>query len=359
MTDVTFLTLAADQETPRKRIQVAKLGRFKDPRYGTFTITEQDVSSWVRNLEEHFGGEVPIDRDHATDKGTSSEAMAWIRNLAIEGDAVTADVEWTPAGEELVRQKRYRYISPTFVSALRDQQGNTKGPALLRAALTNNPFLHDMPAVSLDAGAFQTATPDPAGGPDTRRTMGHLHKIALALGLDENADEATVLAAVEQAKTTSPTVTLDAATALVQAEGKVILSKDDHAKLTTDAAKAGALEARVVALEADAQSQRFTLAFDKALDEGRVDAKQETRDAWKAQFDATGDSALALLSTLPQVINLATSGQSGRDQAHGDAPAGVDPESFQLDQKVQAFLLEHPELDYLSALDRVVATQGA
>lgn len=359
MTDVSFITLAAVEGTPRKRIQVAKLGRFKDPRYGTFEITEQDVSSWVRNLEEHFGGEVPIDRDHATDKGVSSEAMAWIRNLAVEGDAVTADVEWTPAGEELVRQKRYRYISPTFVSALKDQQGNAKGPALLRAALTNNPFLHDMPAVSLGAGAFQTATPDPAGGPDTRSTMGHLHKIALALGLDENADEATVLAAVEQAKTTSPTVTLDAATELVQAEGKVILSKDDHSKLTTDAAKAGALEARVVTLETEQRNQRFELAFEKAQADGRVDAKPETRELHKDLFDVSPDLAIRNLEALPKLVNLTADSRSGRDQAQGDAPAGVDPESFQLDQKVQAFLLEHPELDYPTALDRVLATQGA
>lgn len=356
MTDVTFTTLAAQAGAPRSRIQVAKLGRFQDPRYGTFTITSEDVDSWVKNLEEHFSGEVPIDRDHATDKGTSSEAMAWIRNLAVEGDAVTADVEWTPAGEQLVREKRYRYISPTFVSALKDQQGNSRGPALLRAALTNNPFLHDMPAVSLDAGDV-FATPQPS--PDTRATMAPLTKIALALGLDENADEATCLAAVEQAKTpASPTpVTLDAATLVVEQAGSVILSKDDHDKLTVDAAKAGALETRVVTLEADAKAQRFTLAYDKALDEGRVDAKPETRDAWKAQFDATGDNALTLLSTLPQVINLATSG--GRTQEPGDAPADVHPDSFQLDQKVQAYLAEHDGLDYPTALNRVLETQGA
>lgn len=357
MPDVTFLTLAAEAETPRKRIQVAKLGRFKDPRYGTFEITASDVDSWVRNLQEHFGGEVPIDRDHATDKGTSSEAMAWIRNLAVEGDAVTADVEWTPAGEELVRQKRYRYISPTFVSALKDQQGITKGPALLRAALTNNPFLHDMPAVSLDAGdVFAQRQPDPEPAPDTRSVMSPLTKIALALGLDENADEATCLAAVEQAKNPSEPVTLAAATLVVESEGKVILSKEDHDKLAGDAAKAGALEVRVTTLESDAREQRFALAYDSALDEGRVDAKPETREAWKAQFDATGDSALTLLSTLPQVINLAG---TSREQSPGDAPADVHPDSFQLDQRVQAYMAEHDGLDYPTALDRVLATQGA
>lgn len=357
MADVTFLTLAADSGAPRSRIQVAKLGRFKDPRYGTFEITAQDVSSWVKNLAEHFGGEVPIDRDHATDKGTSSEAMAWIRNLAVEGDAVTADVEWTPAGEELVRQKRYRYISPTFVSVLKDQQGTTKGPALLRAALTNNPFLHDMPAVSLDAGdVFAQPTPDPQPAPDTRRMMSPLTKIAQALGLDQDADEATCLAAVEQAKTPTEPVTLDAATLVVQAEGNVILSKEDHDKLNTEAAKAGALETRVLTLEAGAREQVFTLAYDTALNEGRVDAKPETREAWKAQYDATGDTALTLLSTLPAVVNL--TGRT-RDQAPGDAPADVHPDSFQLDQSVQAYIAEHDGVDYPTALNRVLEAQGA
>lgn len=357
MTDVTFLTLAQANGQPRSRIQVAKLGRFKDPRYGTFTITPEDVQSWIANLDGHFGGEVPIDRDHATDKGTSSEAMAWIRNLALDGDKVTADVEWTPAGEELVRQKRYRYISPTFVSALKDQQGVVKGPALLRAALTNNPFLHDMPAVSLDAGdVFATVDTDAPATPDTRSVMAPLTKIALALGLDQDADEATVLSAVEQAKNTSPTVTLDAATLVVQQEGNVILSKEDHDKLNADAAKAGALELRVTTLESDAREQRFTLAYDSALSDGRVDAKPETRELHKAIFDKDADLALKNLQALPVVVNLAT---KTRDQAPGDAPSDVHAESYQLDQKVQAYLAEHADLDYPTALDRVLAAQGA
>jgi len=358
MADVTFLTLAQANGAPRSRIQVAKLGRFKDPRYGTFTITPQDVQSWTRLLSDHFNGRVPIDLDHKTDKGVSSEAAAWITSIELDGDKVMSNVEWTPLGESAVREKRYLYISPTFVGGLRDQTDRNLGPALLRAALTNNPFLHDMPAVSLDAGpVFAQADPDPQPGPDTRSVMSPLTKIALALGLNENADEATCLAAVEQAKTpSSPTVTLDAATLVVQAEGNVILSKEDHDKLNADAAKAGALELRVTTLEGDAREQRFALAYDAALSDGRVDAKPETRELHKAIFDKDADLALRNLQALPVVVNLTT---RTRDQAPGDAPADVHAESYQLDQKVQAYLAEHADVDYPTALDRVLATQGA
>lgn len=357
MTDVTFLTLAQANGQPRSRIQVAKLGRFKDPRYGTFTITPEDVQSWTRLLSDHFNGRVPIDLDHKTDKGVSSEAAAWITSIELDGDKVMSNVEWTPLGESAVREKRYLYISPTFVGGLRDQTDRNLGPALLRAALTNNPFLHDMPAVSLDAGdVFATVDTDPPLAPDTRSVMAPLTKIALALGLDQDADEATVLSAVEQAKNTSPTVTLDAATLVVQQEGNVILSKEDHDKLNADAAKAGALELRVTTLESDAREQRFTLAYNTALDEGRVDAKPETRELHKAIFDKDADLALKNLQALPVVVNLAT---KTRDQAPGDAPSDVHAESYQLDQKVQAYLAEHADVDYPTALDRVLEAQGA
>ena len=63
-----------------------------------------------RNLAGHYKGELPIDLDHSTDRGGSTEAAGWIKGLALEGEKVYADVEWTSLGEAAIREKRYRYI---------------------------------------------------------------------------------------------------------------------------------------------------------------------------------------------------------------------------------------------------------
>lgn len=150
--------LSADTgETVTKRIHIAQIGRFKDPRYGTFEITATDVDSWKRLLADEFQGEVPIDYDHNTDKAgpTGSKAAAWIKSIIQDGVNVLADVTFTPDGAESVRKREYRYISPTFVSDYKDKLQKSRGPALLRAALTNNPFLRDMPAISLSAAPLE------------------------------------------------------------------------------------------------------------------------------------------------------------------------------------------------------------
>jgi Mu-like prophage I protein len=152
------IDLAADTGAAvSKRIHIAQLGRFKDPRYGEFEITAADVDSWRRLLSEEFQGEVPIDYDHNTDKAgpTGSRAAAWIKSIVLAGIDVLADVEFTPDGAESVRNREYRYISPTFVSDYKDKLQKSRGPALLRAALTNNPFLRDMPAISLSAAPLE------------------------------------------------------------------------------------------------------------------------------------------------------------------------------------------------------------
>lgn len=147
------LTLAdAGGNAPTSRIQVAEIGKFSDPgRYGDFAVTADEVANWQKVLAEHFKGEIPIDVDHHTDRGISSEAAGWIKSIVIAGARVLADVEWTPLGASAIREKRYKFISPTFVGNLRNQIGEKLGPALLRAALTNSPFLASMPAVSLCA----------------------------------------------------------------------------------------------------------------------------------------------------------------------------------------------------------------
>lgn len=87
--------------------------------------------------------DVVIDYDHQSLKGDRAPAAGWIKGLEAREDGLWASVEWTPAGQEHIANKEYRYMSPVFWM---DQE--TKRPVVLtNVALTNNPRIKDYPPI--------------------------------------------------------------------------------------------------------------------------------------------------------------------------------------------------------------------
>lgn len=140
---------AADVDRPTSRIQLAKPGRFKHPLYGRFHIDTGIFASFERNFQAVSGGQLPIDFDHAPDKGGSTEAAGWITQLHTEPAGLFATVQWTSKGAEAIKDGRYRFISPTWKLAYTSDDGTRRGPTLFGAALTNRPFFERMAVVSL------------------------------------------------------------------------------------------------------------------------------------------------------------------------------------------------------------------
>jgi phage I-like protein len=146
---------------PAKRLQVAKLGSFTDPRYGDLSITEDDVNKWAENLSVLPGGRALIDLDHRADKSgaaRSTEAAGWITGLSMADGVPMADVEWTPVGEKAIAEKRYAFFSPSYGDFQNDS--GLHHDVLTGGALTNKPFLN-MPTVQLaQAEAVERALED-------------------------------------------------------------------------------------------------------------------------------------------------------------------------------------------------------
>src|SRR5215469_10919079 len=88
-----------------------------------------------------------LDYDHSTDlaapEGRPSIAAGWIKQFKVERGAIFARIEWTVKAAEALRAKEYRYISPVFEHAK-----DGKVERILRAALTNNPALINLPAIA-------------------------------------------------------------------------------------------------------------------------------------------------------------------------------------------------------------------
>jgi phage I-like protein len=137
---------AAD-EPARSQITLFRIGSFKHPRHGSWRITAEVLAGLVAN----FGRPVPVDFDHSPEHGKGTLAAGWITGIRLAGRELVADVEWTPPGVEAIRSGTYRFISPTWSFNGQDQHGNSIGPKLVGAGMTNRPFFN-LPALTADDG---------------------------------------------------------------------------------------------------------------------------------------------------------------------------------------------------------------
>jgi hypothetical protein len=126
-------------------LQIAKLGDFKDPRYGEFSITKDDVETWKKNLSELPGGIALIDEDHSSNKtggARKTEAHGWINDIYLDDKEVPrAKVEWTTKGETAIKDKLYRFYSPTY-GPYEKEDGTIVSNVFQGGALTNKPKLN-------------------------------------------------------------------------------------------------------------------------------------------------------------------------------------------------------------------------
>lgn len=338
----TEVILSAGKAT--SQVQIAKTGKFKDPRYGNFTISLADFSKWIANFNTLHRGEgrlgLPVDVDHNPEKKGDTEAAGWITALSIKNNELWATVEWNDLGQELVGNRRYAYLSPSYVHDYKDEQGKSHGTALVGVGLTNRPFL-TMATVSLSAASFAEELPyNPERMPDFKN-------IAVKLGLAEDADEATILAKLAEQSTP---VTLEAQ---ASAEGKIVLDANKYAELAQNASE-GAAAAKTL------KQMRFDNAFDKALSEGR--AVPAMKDDLASMYEAAPDAAIKLLDGLQQVVNMTPQGS-------GQAPQGqtlstevkraaegldVDDDRNKLHNRALQLMAEAGNDDYGAALDRAM-----
>jgi hypothetical protein len=353
---------------PVSRVQVAKLGSFKHPKYGPFKVTRETFDRMLANRRAGVPtDELPIDKDHEPDLGGSTEAHGWIRGLTVEGDALYADVEWRWSGAFAIRDKAYKYVSPTWQMAYVDEYGKAHGPTLIAFGLTNRPFFN-MPAVSLSQtfsrDDYDVCEEVEADQGERLIVAGvkpeDLQTFAKDLGLDkpETATEEQVFTAAREAVKQAETFKAERDAAVAERD----TLKTDNEALTasaTDAQKqATALNARVNSLETDAATNRFEQAFSAALkhEDGPRVAPAE-KDELRELFDSNEkafESVLAFRTS--SLVPVKPTGERG-EVDDSVAPRGVDADAFALDRKVQTFMREHPDKDYAVALAAVQAQE--
>lgn len=139
------VTLAEDKKT--SWVTVTRTGDFNDPRYGQFSITRALLDQMVKNFAERtYGQDIFIDVAHKPENGAAAKVL----RLAVEGDRLRAQVEWTQLGVEAVKVKGFSYLSAEYHENWRDnEKGEPHGCVLLGAGLVTRPCIKRLDPVQL------------------------------------------------------------------------------------------------------------------------------------------------------------------------------------------------------------------
>ncbi|HEV2424310.1 MAG TPA: phage protease [Terriglobia bacterium] len=119
-----------------------------------FSITSQELQQMAANFRKRQNGSIVVDYEHASEdpsvaRGGPVPAAGWIHELSANG-MLKALVEWTPQALEMIRSGQYRFFSPAIDFGAKDKEsGESQGATMTSGALTNHPFLEELPAITL------------------------------------------------------------------------------------------------------------------------------------------------------------------------------------------------------------------
>lgn len=270
-----------------------------------------DGRAWINDQPQEIvaefnraGRPLPLDEEHATDKaaprGLPAPAAGWIEELAVrDGGAIWGRVNWTPPGAELVKNRQYRFISPTFFYEV----ASARVLRMVSAALTNSP---NLPIAALNRRQ----------SPSEPFAMNEA--LLAALGLSKTATEAEAIQAVNKLKG-------DLATANNRAETPSLekfVPRADYAGMEQRAVKA---ENSLKERDAKALDGEIEQEIKSALEAKKI--TPATAEYHKAQCRQEGGLARFKEFVKSAPVVAADSGMDRQDPAKG-ASAGLSPEQL-------------------------------
>ncbi|WP_215762849.1 phage protease [Acetobacter sp. P1H12_c] len=280
--------------TPPEWIHLTPAGTFggKDGR-GPFTL--KDPADVITRSMDMARGKIVVDINHSTHvaaaRGERSDAVGWVTELNARKDGIWGRVEWNGTGRQLMADHAYRGISPAIGSR---PDGTVEW--IEAVSLTNRPNLGvadlhsqnqetrmDLAQLRRTLGLSETATEDDINAAIARgKAAVTLHAtVAKAVGLDANADDAAVLAAVEAR---GAVVSTHAQTEIASLQGQLTAQKKAFDTLQAQLAKTSAeswvkdLKRRKVVSD-KAEARLVTLHMqDAASAEDLADSLQDVPD---------------------------------------------------------------------------------
>jgi len=133
--------------------QIGLTGTWKGHAFGEFSL-DQKLFDQIKGNFAAKSNDVVVDYDHKSLSffAKDSKAGGWIKDVEIRSPGKTATlhalIDWTDSAREQIDAKEFRYLSPTFCFDATDPvTGKKVGGVLDSVALTNRPFLDELPEI--------------------------------------------------------------------------------------------------------------------------------------------------------------------------------------------------------------------
>lgn len=241
-----------------------------------------------------------IDYEHQTflaeKNGQPAPAAGWFDGRGLEwreGVGLFAtQVEWTERARNMIADREYRYLSPTFTWD--DETGDVR--MLVNAGLTNNPGLDGMAAVALSALFHSPEEEHPVN--ET------LKKLLAALGLTDTASEADALAGVAALKARADQHTAELAT-LRAATPKTPAAPDPARFVPVEAVQQ--MQGQLAALTAKLDNRERDALIEAGIADGRLNPALQ--DWAKGQSVASLTAFLASAQPIAALAGMQTGGK--------------------------------------------------
>jgi len=295
-----------------------------------FTITADDLQK-VADYITANPDRIPIDYDHAGAEGGSTKAAGWFTGSAeVRDGSVWAEVKWTPAAVQEIRDGSFRFVSPEWEMANKDAKTGlwTQFKELAAATLTNRPFFSEMAPVTAKAEPEQIEALTAQHGEDIAElVLANLESepAQRVLAAYPLKDEGGNPSAADQGNTDDPKETTVADEQPVTDYMKALGLNDSHdpkhrlaaafrdkdekilaltaqvteltAASTEKDSKASELASRVEELEAKDRARDIEVVLARAVEKGRVlPAEKETL---AEVFAADVDGLRKMIATRP------------------------------------------------------------
>jgi len=154
--DLRNLSLPKEADTGHViDVKLIPVGTWQHPKHGRFTIDASVVSDMVTNFNSGVvGREIAFEAPGHANDGTG--AYGWIMELESRLDGLWGKMRLTDLGLFMVRNERYRYLSPEMIVgslAYTDPNGKKHKNVLYGVSPTNHPFFTVLTETPLAAEA--------------------------------------------------------------------------------------------------------------------------------------------------------------------------------------------------------------
>jgi len=121
-------------------------GKFEHSGYGTIDLPASRIERFVASVNDGvYQASIPINISHNDQDLDLNGALGWFSQARVNADgSADVKVEWTPRGEEAVRDEKFRYVSPEFKATWEDNQKVEHQDVILGLALCTYPFFKDL-----------------------------------------------------------------------------------------------------------------------------------------------------------------------------------------------------------------------